>query len=112
DLSNGLPASLHLRPAEPLRAADGLGADPADRARGRPRRQHLPGGDADPRGDAVVRAEDRRRRRGARRRRAVDADLAGLVPATYAPFDPRRRRLTRRTFGRGPTRPFGSLRMT
>ena len=60
------------------------------------RRQHLPGGDADPRGDAVVRAEDRRRGRGAGDRRAVDADLAGRVPAAHAAVDPDRRRLARR----------------
>ena len=53
------------------------------------RRQHLPGGHADPRGDAVVRAEARRRGRGARRRRAVDADHAGRVPAAHAAGDSR-----------------------
>ena len=85
---HGLATGLHARPAEPLHAADGLGAGAADGARGRPDRQHLPGGDADPRGDAVVRAEDRRRGRGAGDRRAVDADLAGRVPAAHAAGDP------------------------
>src|SRR2546428_8736201 len=91
---HGRDPSLHLRPTRPVPAAHRLGAGAADGARRRIARQRVPGGNADQRGHAVLRAEDRGRGGGAGDRRAVDAEHAGGVFATHAAGDSDRRRLT------------------